>query len=71
MVALHYNACIALHYIVQVKSRSAPPTSGMTKADVQKKFKKQIYVFVSEKMDFLLCQVRIGTDNMLTVVRNI
>ena len=43
----------------------------MTKANAQKKFKKQIYVFVSEKMDFLLCQVRIGTDNMLTVVRNI
>jgi hypothetical protein len=45
--------------------------SGMTKPDVQKKFKKQIYVFVSEKMDSLLCEVRIGTGDMLAAVRNI
>ena len=31
--------------------------SGMSKADVQKEFKKQIDVFVSEGMDFLLCEV--------------
>merc|ERR1712142_795170 len=30
--------------------------SGMSKADVQKEFKKQIDVFVSEGMDFLLCE---------------
>merc|ERR1711971_1473784 len=29
---------------------------GMSKADVQKEFKKQIDVFVSEGMDFLLCE---------------
>ena len=46
-------------------------SSGMIKADVQKDFEKQIYVFVSEKIDFLLCEVRIGTGDMLTVVRNI
>jgi len=45
--------------------------SGMTNADEQKEFMKQIDVFVSEKMDFLLCEVRIGTDDMLTVGRNI
>ena len=33
--------------------------SGMSKADVQKEFKKQIDVFVSEGMDFLLCEVGI------------
>ena len=31
--------------------------SGMSKADVQKEFKKQIDVFVSEGLDFLLCEV--------------
>merc|ERR1712180_521560 len=30
--------------------------SGMSKADVQKEFKKQIDVFVSEGLDFLLCE---------------
>ena len=42
--------------------------SGMTKADVQKEFRKQIDIFVSEKMDFLLCEVRIGTDDHSTIV---
>ena len=36
--------------------------SGMSKADVQKEFKKQIDVFVSEGMDFLLCEV--GNSNL-------
>ena len=36
--------------------------SGMSKADVQKEFKKQIDVFVSEGMDFLLCEV--GHSNL-------
>ena len=31
--------------------------SGMSKADVQKEFKKQIDIFVSEGIDFLLCEV--------------
>ena len=34
--------------------------SGMSKADVQKEFKKQIDVFVSEGMDFLLCEVSLS-----------
>ena len=31
--------------------------SGMSKADVQKEFKKQIDIFVSEALDFLLREV--------------
>jgi hypothetical protein len=45
--------------------------SSMTKADVQKEFKEEIDIFVPETMDFLLCEVRIGTYNILTVGRNI
>jgi hypothetical protein len=68
-------ACTALHCIAQVAAEGGALTlggiskcpsylSGMTKADVQKEFKNQIDVFVSEKMDFLLCEVRIGTDDI-------
>ena len=32
--------------------------SGMSKADVQAEYRKQINVFVDEGLDFLLCEVR-------------
>ena len=38
--------------------------SGMSKADVQKEFKKQIDVFVSEGMDFLLCEVEYSNPGL-------
>jgi betaine-homocysteine S-methyltransferase len=74
--------CAALHCIAQVATEHGALTlggisqcpsylSGMTKADVQKEFKKEIDVFVPEKMDFQLWEVRIGTYNILTVGRNI
>jgi hypothetical protein len=74
--------CAALHCIVQVAdeygaltlgriSQCPPYLSSMTKADVQKEFNKEIDVFVAEKMDFQLFEVRIGTYDILTVGRNI
>ena len=34
--------------------------SGMTKEEVQGEFRKQIKVFVEEKLDFLLCEVKLS-----------
>ena len=36
--------------------------SGMSKADVQAEYRKQIKVFVDEGLDFLLCEVNVDRD---------